>query len=1123
MRKVTVLFLVLAALVLAYSLNAGVTGFSTATNEPIIEEQVLDNIEEGGKANVIIVLKEPKTRTSLFKTKTLETNPQQQVLSTLSKGEFEKKHEYSVIKGFSGEVTLEGLEKLKHNPNVEKIYFDKAYTISLTDSVPLIKASELHTYKINGQNLTGVGETICILDTGINYTHESLGSCLQTDFLTGNCNKVMSGYDYVNNDADPYDDHGHGTHVAGIAAANGKVLGVAPGAGIVMVKVCDSAGSCSSSSILSGFEWCVTNKDLFNISVISMSLGDGGQYTSTTCPSDPIDAGIASAYNAGIFITAASGNNGYTSGISHPACNENVVAAGAVTKTDDITFNRGGDLLTILAPGVDITSTWINGGTATYSGTSMSTPHIAGAAAMLQQYAKAKSSALTQTEIKTTLNNTGKAIYDSSSDKTYSRIDVLEAVKSLTQIPTLILYSPTNSTYNTNISLPLEYEAADVDGLDTVWYNIDGENIILSGNITFNTTSGAKTLNIYANDTWGNENSATISFTIDLRPRLTLVSPQNITYSTSTDLAFDFSVIGSDLDSCWYKLDGGDNIIIDSCANITLNVSEGSHNLKLFVNDSENNEVMEGISFVTDSTSPLVYLESPSDDSFSNSKNIQFNFKVVDANLDSCRLYGDWNGWHVNQTKTGLTSDSLTSFDEIILNDENHTWNVECTDLVGRTAFNDTNYTLTIDSTNPTLTLSSPTNTTYLDNINIALDFSTTDTNLDSCWYNLNDAGNTTISNCEDTILSLSTEQNNLKVYAKDLANNEIMTEVSFTTDLSYPLISLSSPLEGSSIQSPASFNYTVKDYGIINCSLLVNGTVNQTDDSITVSTLQDFTITLTPDMYYYSIRCADHGNRENVSESINFAVCNENWNCTDWTTCSSSQQTRTCTNQNSCGTTYDKPSTSQTCTNPSTEGTSGGDGTTTGASGSGTTISGDEEEVETPTPEEQPETIPVEEQTPEPPAETQQTNQTLEEEKGFISKTLNWLKGLKDWASSPKQTVTSISTRAVDNAKNHKTIAATSFIFIISMMLFTHFYFFKRYRMKKLSEDLPIPLPPKIEDVKSSARKKAEKPMPIPLPPEIVKKFQEPPEPEPKKILFSKINPFKTYKDLLGPKKPSE
>ncbi|MDP2906872.1 MAG: hypothetical protein Q8O03_02935, partial [Nanoarchaeota archaeon] len=301
-----------------------------------------------------------------------------------------------------------------------------------------------------------------------------------------------------------------------------------------------------------------------------------------------------------------------------------------------------------------------------------------------------------------------------------------------------------------------------------------------------------------------------------------------------------------------------------------------------------------------------------------------------------------------------------------------------------------------------------------------------------------------------------------------------------------------------------------------------VNGTVNQTDDSITVSTLQGFSITLTSDRYYYSIRCADYSSRENVSESINFAVCNENWNCTEWTTCSSSQQTRTCTDQNSCTTTYSKPSTSQTCTSSSTGGTSGGEVASVPAGSTEILSEEEEEEVETPTPQEQPETKPVEQQTPQPPAETQQTNQTLEEEKGFISRTLNWLKGFKDWVSSPKQTVTSISTRAVDNAKNHKTIAATSFIFIISMMLFTHFYFFKRYRMKKLSEDLPIPLPPKIENVKTNTKKKVEKPLPI-IPPEIVKKFGNPAEIEPKKSLFSRIEPFKTYKDLLGPKKPSE
>lgn len=1126
MRKTTVLSLVLIALVLVYSLNAGMTGFSTAAKEPVIEEQVLENIEEDGKAEVIVVLKEPKTpRTTLFKTKTTETSPQQ-VLSTLSKDEFEKKHEYSIIKGFSGEVTEEGLEKLKHNPNVEKVYFDKTYTLSLSDSVPLINASKTHNYKISEQNITGTSETICILDTGINYTHESFGSCSQTDFLNGDCNKVVSGYDYVNDDNDPYDDHGHGTHVAGIAAANGNIIGVAPGSGIVMIKVCNSGGDCLSSNILSGFEWCTTNKDTYNISVISMSFGDGGQYTSATCPYDPIDAGIASAYSSGIFIVAASGNNNYVSGISHPACNENVTSAGAVTKTDSITYNRGGDLLTILAPGVDITSTWYDGDTETASGTSMSTPHIAGAAAILQQYAKAKSAALTQTEIRTALNNTGKPIYDASSDKTYARIDVLEAVRSLTTNPALVLYSPINSTYGTNISIPLEYEATDIDGLDTVWYNIDGEeDIILSGNTTFNTTSGPKTLNLYANDSWGNENSATVSFTIDLKPKVAITSPQNITYPTGTDLELSFSAIDTDLDSCWYKLDDTDTIIIESCVNITLNVSEGSHNLKLFVNDSENNEVIEEISFVTDLTSPIVYLELPADNSFSNSQNTQFKFKVTDTNLDNCKLYGSWNGWHANQTKTGITSDSLTSFDEVILEEGNHTWNVECTDLTGHIAFNDTNYTLAIDSTSPTLTVTSPTNIIYLDNTSLPLEFSTTDTNLDTCWYDLNEAGNTTLTNCENTTISLSVEQNTLRVYAKDLSNNEIMAEVSFTTDFSYPLIILSSLLESVSVQSPASFKYTVNDYGIINCSLWINNTLNKTDDTITTSTLQDFSAELTPDKYYYTIRCSDYGNRENISESINFVLCNENWNCTEWTTCSNNEQTRTCTDRNSCETTYSKPATSQTCTSSSTGGTSNTEAAA-GAAGSQTVTSEDdfgdeeEEEVETPTPQQQPETKLVEQQKPQLPKETQQTNQTLEE-KGFISKTLNWLKGLKNFVSSPKQAITSVSAKVVDDAKNNK-VTAIGFGFVIFIMVFMQVYLLKAYRKKKLSEDLPVPLPPKIEKVKTSHKKNAEKPIP-PLPPEIIKKFGNPADLEPKKTLFDRVKIFKTYKELLEPIKPKD
>lgn len=1199
-----IVFIVLSSL---YFLNIGVTGFSTAIEEASVDEEVLNTLNEDGKASVIITFKEPKKPskiTGLISAVVQTKEPQQKVLETLSKKEFEKKHEYSIIKGFSGEITAEGLEKLRQNPNIEKIYIDKVYTLSLTDSIPLINASKTHPYQLNNQNITGNGETICILDTGIDTDHPDLNA------------KIIGCETFVDGTTTCEDDHGHGTHVTGIAAANGNLIGVAPDANIAMIKVCDSAGNCESSNILAGLEWCTNNKNTFNISVISMSLGDHGEYTSSTCPTDyyVIDVGIASAFEAGIFLVAASGNNDYTSGISHPACNENVTSAGATDKNDviktktspsDWGSNRGGDLLTILAPGVSITSTWNDGGTNTLSGTSMSAPHIAGAAAILQQYAKANSGQLSQSEINTALDDTGKPIYDSSSGGTYSRISVYEAVKSLTELSIL---SPLNKTYDTNISLPLNYIVNDFN-LDSIWYNINGgENTILSGNTTFNTTESSQTLSLYKNDSLGNENSVSVSFTTDLtKPSITLTtqnnsyiknpvtlsfslteqnpdscslygdwndwhlnqtksasensftlnledgvymwniecndtagntnfaeenytinidsglpivtidSPQNTTYATNTSLELNFLATDNNLDSCWYSLDNN-NVTLDNCGNTTFNTAEGAHTLKLFVNDSANNENYTEVSFTTDLTNPIVNLESPLNNFFSNSGNIQFRFKAIDANTESCNLYGSWDGWHLNQTKTEIVNDIPTSFDEIILEDGIYTWNVECIDTASNSAFNDTNYTLTVDTTLPTLVISSPENITYSGNSSLALNFVAVDDNLDSCWYSLDDS-NTTITNCENTTFSTIEGSKNLKVYVKDKAGNEIFLEVSFTADISYPLISLSSPSEGASIES-ANFTYVVEDLGIANCSLLINGTVNSTDDSITTSATQEFSITLTDDRYYWSVSCVDNVNRENASEERNVIICTENWNCTEWSSCSDSQQTRTCTDLKSCGTTHSKPTESQSCSSGSSSSDSDSD---TGAANSAEISSGeedeeDEEEDVTPPPAELPETKPTEEK--EEPVETEEiTKEITEEQQGLITKAWNMLKNFKDWVTNPRQTVTSVSTRAVDGVKKHR-IAATSFIFVIAAMVFTHFFLFKRYNInltKKIKEKINIPkpnivIPPKIKDLKANFKGIHEN---------IKEKIKSEPIKKVHESLFKKIGIFKSYKDLLKPKKP--
>jgi subtilisin family serine protease len=234
---------------------------------------------------------------------------------------------------------------------------------------------------------------------------------------------------------------------------------MAPGANLAAVKVFDSTGSGTFGAVAAGIDWCRTNAATFGISVINMSLGDSGSYTSTTCPViGTVNTAILNAYNANITPVASSGNDGYTNGISFPACMAQVVSVGATyddnvgsqtwctqvinnvctaTCTDSTTqadkvvclTNRSADL-DLLAPGAVITSSASTQGTSCgapsgglddCSGTSMAAPHVAGAAALI----KHRNPLLTPAQVKAILKNSGELIADSSTGLTFPRLDAV--------------------------------------------------------------------------------------------------------------------------------------------------------------------------------------------------------------------------------------------------------------------------------------------------------------------------------------------------------------------------------------------------------------------------------------------------------------------------------------------------------------------------------------------------------------------------------------------------------------------------------------------------------------------------------------------------------------------------
>jgi len=282
-------------------------------------------------------------------------------------------HEYSIINGVSALVPPGKINDLKKNSLVVSV--DNDVEVTATDSAA---DAQISADKVWPLGYTGSGVRLAILDTGIATTHPEFAG------------RIVACHTEVRHTSTCEDDNGHGTHVAGIAGAQGvnpSAKGVAFSVFFMSDKVLDSGGSGSLSGVIAGIDWAVLN----NAKIVSMSLGtspvDGGG-TQPNCDSvfPTLTSAVGNAVARGVTVVAAAGNSG-AGGLGAPGCISSVIAAGAVDSTDIVaSFSSVGAAMNdhgIAAPGVDIFSTWLNGGYATLSGTSMATPMVSGTVALL--------------------------------------------------------------------------------------------------------------------------------------------------------------------------------------------------------------------------------------------------------------------------------------------------------------------------------------------------------------------------------------------------------------------------------------------------------------------------------------------------------------------------------------------------------------------------------------------------------------------------------------------------------------------------------------------------------------------------------------------------------------------
>ncbi len=351
------------------------------------------------------------------------------------------KYKIPLINSFVIDIPEENIEKLKSLKCLKTVFQNTHITMQMDTARKTVNADI-----IQDKGYTGKGIGIAILDTGISPIN---------DFLYPK-NRIVAFKDFISNKTYPYDDNGHGTHVAGIAGGNGissngkykgiapscnligiKVLdkdgkgnassvlaglqwiinnkekynikigkykGIAPSCNLIGIKVLDKDGKGNASSVLAGLQWIINNKEKYNIKIANLSIG-----TDNKSSNDPLVKAVEKIWDSGIIVTIAAGNDGPKKySISSPAISKKVITIGA--SDDNITANVWGNNLInfsgrgptldcvikpdVLAPGVNIISCLSNNVSIknneivdknylSLSGTSMSTPIVSGAIALL--------------------------------------------------------------------------------------------------------------------------------------------------------------------------------------------------------------------------------------------------------------------------------------------------------------------------------------------------------------------------------------------------------------------------------------------------------------------------------------------------------------------------------------------------------------------------------------------------------------------------------------------------------------------------------------------------------------------------------------------------------------------
>ncbi len=460
------------------------------------------------------------------------------------------------------EVTAAELEVLLASTDVTTIEEDRLNQLHLAESVPIIGGTSAWS-----SGYTGVGQTVAILDTGVDKNHPFLTgrvvseACYSTTYAPDSATSICPGgvaASTAANSAMPYTsgvcpsgECDHGTHVAGIAAGSGasagqSFSGVAKGASIIAIQVfsrfnnladCGNYAPCAlayTSDMIAGMQRVYALSGTYSIASVNMSIGGGSYSSQATCDANNASrkAIIDTLRSVNIATVISSGNDGYTSSMGAPGCISSAVSVGSTWDSsspgracplggidyggvDNVAcYSNSASFLNLLAPGSAIYSSTPYSTYATYHGTSMAAPHVAGAWALLKQ----EKPSITVTEALAALSNTGQPVTDARNGISKPRINVNAALASIQIAPSVFSLSVSKVGSGTVTSSPVGISCG-----STCSANFSsGTNVVL----TATPDTG------YSFASWGGACSGT-------------ASPCTVTMNAAKTVSASFSAIGN--------------------------------------------------------------------------------------------------------------------------------------------------------------------------------------------------------------------------------------------------------------------------------------------------------------------------------------------------------------------------------------------------------------------------------------------------------------------------------------------------------------------------------------------------------------------------------------------------